>query len=529
MGAAIFASRIAKPEIKAADSPTRKLVPQRSTTVARPFGVWGKEAGGDHEQEAEPTLDRAAPRGLNWSLSRISILHHAPPPAPTLSRPPAVILQPKLAIGSIDDPLEHEADRVADQVMRTPTPEISVTAAQPIVSRKCAECEEEEKLQKKEAGPQAATNETPAIVHAVLGSPGQPLDAATRAYFEPRFGYDFSEVRIHADALAAASAREVKAQAYTVGHDIVFGAGRLAPGTHEGRRLLAHELTHTVQQSSIGHPSNATVREAENAPMVLQRKIDPAACLAQKDEILPPIGLLATIDRELTLTDKLGSEYGPLKKQILANTEARKFVCEAGVPAVLALWDKRTAAGALDVPAARSALHLVSGTGSIGSATTGTGAAAKGCTYSVTYANQKEVDCDKAWRTEKGTAPPGPLCGKQVIFEIVSVSASESSCPLVGLEVSENVATIPDTHRCTPPDFKWPPPNPCKIGPGGKVTGCTDTLTVCGLTSDLHYGGCEEVVTQDILVDGNPVEKHTITFELDVSNKKCNYSKVTRK
>jgi hypothetical protein len=156
--------------------------------------------------------------------------------------------------------------------------------------------------------------------------------------------------------------------------------------------LLAHELTHAVQQSStgkqssavtaIGHPSNAAVREVEN-PVVLQRKIDPAACLAQKDEILPIIGLLATIDRELTLTDKLGSEYGPLKKQILANTEARKFVCEAGVPAVLALWDKRTAAGALDVPAARSALHLVSGTGSTGTATTGTGAAAKGCKYQI--------------------------------------------------------------------------------------------------------------------------------------------------
>src|SRR5271166_279145 len=142
-GAAMFASRIANPETKPADSPTRKLAPQRSAAVARPFGVWGKEAGGDHEQEAEPTLDRAAPGGLDWSLSRISILPpDAPPPAPPLSGPPALILQPKLAIGSVDDPLEHEADRVAEQVMRMPDPTLPISPSAPQVSRKCAACEE---------------------------------------------------------------------------------------------------------------------------------------------------------------------------------------------------------------------------------------------------------------------------------------------------------------------------------------------------------------------------------------------------
>jgi hypothetical protein len=86
-------------------------------------------------------------------------------------------------------------------------------------------------------------------VQDVLRSPGQPFDATTRGYFEPRFGHDFSDVRVHTDAPAAASAREVKADAYTVGRDIVFDAGRFMPGTHEGRRLLAHELTHVVQQT----------------------------------------------------------------------------------------------------------------------------------------------------------------------------------------------------------------------------------------------------------------------------------------
>ena len=109
---------------------------------------------------------------------------------------------------------------------------------------------EEEKLQKKEAGtPQAAAGEAPASVHEVLRSPGQPLDAATRAYFEPRFGHDFRRCGCIPDAAAEQSARDVNAHAYTVGHDIVFGAGRFTPGTHEGRRLLAHELTHVVQES----------------------------------------------------------------------------------------------------------------------------------------------------------------------------------------------------------------------------------------------------------------------------------------
>jgi hypothetical protein len=89
----------------------------------------------------------------------------------------------------------------------------------------------------------------PPIVLDVLRSPGQPLDPTTRAFMEPRFGHDFSRVRVHSDAAAEQSARGMNARAYTVGHNIVFNAGQFAPGTHEGQRLLAHELTHVVQQS----------------------------------------------------------------------------------------------------------------------------------------------------------------------------------------------------------------------------------------------------------------------------------------
>ncbi len=127
-------------------------------------------------------------------------------------------LQAKLAVGAVDDPLEHEADRVAARVMGLPASPLAVTAAPPAISRKCAACDEEETLQKKSAGPaESVPADAPAGVAEVLRQPGAPLDAASRAWFEPRFGHDFGAVRIHADAAAAQSARAVNALAYTVG------------------------------------------------------------------------------------------------------------------------------------------------------------------------------------------------------------------------------------------------------------------------------------------------------------------------
>ena len=97
----------------------------------------------------------------------------------------------------------------------------------------------------------AVRGSTPPIVDDALRSPGQPLDAGTRASMESRFGHDFGAVRVHTDPLAAQSAAAVQARAYTVASDIVFGAGRYAPATGEGHRLLAHELTHVVQQQTL--------------------------------------------------------------------------------------------------------------------------------------------------------------------------------------------------------------------------------------------------------------------------------------
>jgi hypothetical protein len=106
-------------------------------------------------------------------------------------------------------------------------------------------------LQRKSGGAAARSpmsSEAPPIVHDVLRSPGQPLDPASRAFMEPRFGYDFSRVRVHADSRAAKSAEAVSAHAYTVGSDIVFGANQGGPGNGSHQRILAHELAHVVQQ-----------------------------------------------------------------------------------------------------------------------------------------------------------------------------------------------------------------------------------------------------------------------------------------
>jgi hypothetical protein len=180
-----------------------------------------------------------------------------PKPRPAPAAPARV--QAKLEVGPVGDRFEQEADRVAESVMRMPNPAMPIAAAPLQISRKCAVCEREEKeerLQKQSTGPaEASIGAAPASVHEALRAPGRPLDRSTRAYFEPRFGQEFGNVRVHTGLSAARSAREVNAHAYTAGQNIVFDAGRFAPGTHEGRRLIAHELAHVVQQSALLHGS----------------------------------------------------------------------------------------------------------------------------------------------------------------------------------------------------------------------------------------------------------------------------------
>ena len=163
-------------------------------------------------------------------------------------------LQAKLAVGAVNDPLEREADAAADQVMRMADPRISHSAP-PTLRRKCEECEEEEKkkgeLQRKETGAAATVESAPPIVAAVLASPGKNLDPATQEFMESRFGADFARVRVHTGSEAAVSAAALSARAYTVGTDVVFGAGQFDPSSQAGRHLLAHELAHVVQGGEV--------------------------------------------------------------------------------------------------------------------------------------------------------------------------------------------------------------------------------------------------------------------------------------
>jgi hypothetical protein len=166
-------------------------------------------------------------------------------------------LQAKLRVGQPNDIYEKEADRVAEQVMRMPDP---------VLQLKCAKCNGDGKkiLQAKESLGQVPVNrdrDVPPIVDEVLRSPGQPLDSYTRAFMEPRFGYDFSGVRMHTDAKAAKAAQAVNALAFTVGRNVVLGVREYAPDTAEGKRLLTHELTHVIQQSQ-GQTPNTPVKDA---------------------------------------------------------------------------------------------------------------------------------------------------------------------------------------------------------------------------------------------------------------------------
>jgi hypothetical protein len=146
-------------------------------------------------------------------------------------------VQRKLEVGASNDPLEIDADRVADRVMAMRAP--GAAKAAPVAVQR--------------AGPASGgrSASAPASVERVLASPGQPLEPGLRSDMEGRFGHGFSDVRIHRGHDAERSARDIDASAYTVGRDIVFGAGSYAPGSRSGQRLLAHELAHTLQQG--GH------------------------------------------------------------------------------------------------------------------------------------------------------------------------------------------------------------------------------------------------------------------------------------
>lgn len=168
-------------------------------------------------------------------------------------------------------------------------------------SGECAACRAKRLgLQRQAAGPGLAT--APPIVNAVLGSPGQPLDRETLAWAEPRFGHDFARVRVHADAAAAKSARAVDALAYTVGPHIAFAERQYAPSSTAGRRLLAHELTHVVQQGS-GAPGPVALPVPGEDRAAEQEAEATAARIAAAGDVRPALRTRAGTIQKLDVED----------------------------------------------------------------------------------------------------------------------------------------------------------------------------------------------------------------------------------
>jgi len=248
-----------------------------------------------------------------------------------------VVIQPKLTIGPPNDSYEQEADAMAEKVMRMADKDVSPTPVPPVViQKKCAHCEEEEKLQRKEETEEedvvqrkcAACEEEDEIhrkasadtnVHTVsssvyqtINSTGQSLDAVTRSFMESRFNYDFSNVQVHNDTSAHQSSKDINAKAYTHGSHIVFGSGHYQPHTYDGRQLLAHELTHVIQQGA-----NKVSRKIQRAP-ISYRQITWA-------DFLGPIP--ATIDKEGAA---IKSGFDIQYPTFVLNTKDKKTKCKIG-------------------------------------------------------------------------------------------------------------------------------------------------------------------------------------------------------
>ena len=242
--------------------------------IAKPRAKAAARTSNNSEFSCAPTCGPSSQSpGVTWDLSKIPAYQkewkdrpERPSPA-SLPRFPEPI-QRKLKIGAVNDPLEHEAERVADQVMRMPLQDAVSTSAPPMIRRKYEKYIDEEEFQKRETEPQATAGEVPASVHQALRSPGQPLDIQSRTFFETRFGSDFSHVRIHADRSSGESAQSLAARAYTSGSHIVFGPGQYSPASHSGRHLIAHELGHVLQQT-------AAHSAAYSAPMIQRQAVPP--------------------------------------------------------------------------------------------------------------------------------------------------------------------------------------------------------------------------------------------------------------
>lgn len=197
-------------------------------------------------------------KNSGYSFEKISISN------PNIASNPAM-LQAKLAVSQPGDQYEREADAMADKVMGITMTQNNFSSAPNNIQRKCAQCEEEDeqKIQRKESNSELVSFAPPVVYNVLSSSPGKPMDNNTRSFMESRFNYDFSNVRIHDNNQAAKSAGSINALAYTSNNNIVFNSGRYNTQSFTGKRLLAHELTHVVQQNNNTTPAQMVQRDQD--------------------------------------------------------------------------------------------------------------------------------------------------------------------------------------------------------------------------------------------------------------------------
>lgn len=456
-------------------------------------------------------------------------------------------VQPKLKIGAPDDLFEREADHVAEKVV--------ASAAPPMVQRKCAcsggtpcaHCADEEgKLAQRQAGPHAASAAVSISDHSFQSlGPGRPLDQASRSFMESRFGHDFSDVRIHADTRAAESAQALKARAYTLGRDIVFGTGEYRPQNLEGRRLLAHELTHVIQQS---HSPDREVlqRQASGTPeaaSVVDERIDVRAQFAflrlfkgSPEDSKDATDLFNDV-KNGTIKGIYGDDLAAAVLVAGRRGKARWELVPKGQDAIL-IDDEfddspvvifKAAAG--EKPRLDQALLAVQRSRKPLSTTPktppppfklppkprpspSTPGSSAGCTYSVSAAPLGGVD----------QCTP-PLCGATQVWRYTNVNVQ--GCTRDFGPGDELVEVVVSDGNCT--GQTSPKQGRCAIGAGGTLGRCVDSYGICKPDSQIFSKGstCTETMTQTLSLGGpftpapTPIETHQIVFVFTKTGSGC--------
>ncbi len=272
----------------------RDFMSTASHTEAQPGHSRGNASSSVHRKSSVKKIAPAFP-------SSLPMIQRKPCPCDG-GCPSCLPIQAKLSIGKPDDKYEEEADRVSERVMRMPEPTVQRAAG-------CSSClpREEETIQTKSIGDsitpivqrqesEEGTGEEDEAAQAKfspgreppepdenfsgqlhsMGGGGRSLSPSERSFFEPRFRRDFSPVRIHTGEKAAAAAKSLQARAFTVGKNIYFNSSEYAPNSDSGKQLMAHELTHVVQQGASGQQKNGAgsagmptlQRDEEDEPMI---------------------------------------------------------------------------------------------------------------------------------------------------------------------------------------------------------------------------------------------------------------------